>query len=137
MTNTQGIKPYEFKKGQSGNPKGKPKGIRNRATIARKILDMVGILPEKAFAKLKELYPSIEKNMTVEEIMSITMANKAISKGDHNAYNALMDSGHGKAPQAHELTGADGGPIQTQEILSKDQLVDEAKRRGLPTTIFK
>ena len=31
-------KPWQFKKGQSGNPKGKPKGTRNKATIAAKDL---------------------------------------------------------------------------------------------------
>ena len=36
--NTDNPKPWQFKKGQSGNPKGKPKGTRNKATIAAKDL---------------------------------------------------------------------------------------------------
>lgn len=111
-----------FEKGESGNPKGRPKGIKDRSTIARQVLGMVGILPDQIFNKLKQMYPAIDKRMTVEEIMTITLANKAISKGDHNAYNALMDSGHGKAPQAHEVTGADGGPIEILTNASDDQI---------------
>ncbi|MFX1499327.1 MAG: DUF5681 domain-containing protein [Promethearchaeota archaeon] len=38
-TNTSGIKPHEFKKGQSGNPKGKPKGRLNMTTILKKYLN--------------------------------------------------------------------------------------------------
>ena len=30
------IKKHEWKKGQSGNPNGRPKGARNRSTIAKK-----------------------------------------------------------------------------------------------------
>ena len=34
------IAKYEFKKGVSGNPKGKPKGTLNRSTIAKKWLEV-------------------------------------------------------------------------------------------------
>ena len=35
------IAKYEFKKGVSGNPKGKPKGTLNRSTIAKKWLEVL------------------------------------------------------------------------------------------------
>lgn len=125
-----------FPKGKSGNPNGRPKGARNRSTIAREILEMTGILPDNIFSKLKEVYPSIQKNMSVEHIMTIVIANKAISKGDAVAYEKIMDSAHGKAMQAHELTGLNGGPIETKKVLSKEEIQLELKKRGLPTQIF-
>ena len=34
------IKKHEFKKGKSGNPKGRPKGSKNRSTLAKKWLEV-------------------------------------------------------------------------------------------------
>jgi len=39
MSREQNLKSWT--KGQSGNPKGKPKGSRNRSTIIREILDLM------------------------------------------------------------------------------------------------
>lgn len=96
-------KEYQFKPGQSGNPKGYPKGVKNRSTIARKILEMKGLLPDKVIDKLKTVFPEIESQMTVEEIMTIVQAGKAIEKGDYYAYSALMDSGYGKPQQTLDV----------------------------------
>ena len=38
MANNDNLKP--FKKGQSGNPKGRPKGSKNRSTIIKKWLEV-------------------------------------------------------------------------------------------------
>ena len=77
------------------NRTGRPKGSKNRTTIVRMILEQDASFPEKVFKRLKEIYPNIEKQMSVEEIMTIIQAKKAITKGDTQAYKALMDSGYG------------------------------------------
>lgn len=105
-----------FKKGESGNPNGRPKGSKNRSTIAKKILDMSSIFQDKTFAELKEMYPEIEKHMTAEEIMSVVMAHRAISKGDVNAYNALMASAYGSPTQKMEVK-TDIGAIEYKEVI--------------------
>ena len=98
------IKEHEFKKGQSGNPNGRPKGSKNRSTIAKEVLQMKAIFPTAIFEALQKQYPEIEKTTSVEEIMTIVMANKAITKADVNAYKALMDSGYGAPVQQVEQT---------------------------------
>ena len=41
MAGADNIKKHEFKKGQSGNPKGRPVGSKNRSTIVKKWLETV------------------------------------------------------------------------------------------------
>ena len=40
MPNPENIEKHEFKKGQSGNPNGRPKGSKNRSTIAKYWLEV-------------------------------------------------------------------------------------------------
>lgn len=87
-----------FQKGQSGNPEGKIPGTKNRSTIARKILEMRSILPKDRMEALKVKFPEISDNVTVEEIMTIVMAEGAIL-GDDKAYKAVMDSAYGAPKQ--------------------------------------
>ena len=121
----------QFKPGQSGNPAGYPKGVKNRSTIARKVLEMKGILPENLFQQIKAIYPEIEKTMTVEEMMTITVAAQAIKKGDHNAYKTILDSGYGNPNQT--VSAPDGKPLfpdpysdLTEEELKKK--IEEKRR---------
>jgi len=100
----EGAKP--FVAGQSGNPEGKIPGTKNRSTIARNVLEMSGLLPPDRMAKLKEKFPDVTDKMSVEEIMTIVMADNAIN-GDDKAYKAVMDSAYG-APKA-EIDHTSGG----------------------------
>ncbi len=88
MANEENLKP--FKKGQSGNPNGRPKGSKNRSTIARKWLS--------AETKGKNPITGEEEILTQEDLMTLAQLRKAIN-GDTPAYNALEDSAYGKATQ--------------------------------------
>ena len=83
----------KFKKGQSGNPKGRPK------SALRDIKDV-----------LKDLL-SQEKNGTqlIDGLMSVVV-NKAL-KGDLKAVDMLLSYSYGKATQRTEITGAEGEKI--------------------------
>lgn len=76
-----------FKKGQSGNPAGRPKGSKNRSTIIREMLDMMVQVKDD---NGDEVWQSNEYRMVQ------AMVNKAIEKGDVAAFNALYDNLYGK-----------------------------------------
>lgn len=75
-----------FKKGKSGNPGGRPKENKEVQALAREYT-------EDAIARLVHWMKSDNAKASV------------------SASNVLLDRGWGKAAQAHEHTGADGGPI--------------------------
>lgn len=99
-------KEYQFKKGESGNPKGHPKGLPNRSTIARQVLSMIAEPPEAILKNLKMMYPKFfEKRgekWTNEFLITLRIAQKAMVKGDVRAYEKLLDSAYGKAKQQIE-----------------------------------
>jgi hypothetical protein len=80
----------KFAKGQSGNPGGRPK-------------DDLG-LKELARARTEEALA------TLVEVMQSTDAPPAARV---TAACAILDRGHGKPVQMTELTGKDGGAIET------------------------
>ena len=82
-------KQQQWEKGTSGNPKGRPKGSKNRATIERKWLE--------AMVKGEDLNGE-EMDMTAEDIMTIEQIKKAC-KGDTTAYTALKNDGYGYPKQ--------------------------------------
>lgn len=72
----------QFKKGESGNPNGRPKGARNRSTIIKELL-------QQGDNELK---------------MHMAQLLKAIEKSDTNAYKAILDSAYGAPVQQIEQT---------------------------------
>lgn len=92
MPNPQNIIPP--KKGEpSRNPKGRGKGVKNRATIARYWLE--------AAEKANNPITGKSEHLTQEDIMTLALIKRA-QKGDTNAYKALMDSGYGMPSQQVE-----------------------------------
>lgn len=98
----------QFKKGQSGNPNGRPKGSKNRSTIAKYWLEVN--------QKLKNPITGKEENMTQEDLMTLALIKKA-REGDVNAYKALMDSGYGSAMQTIELKTDFGALPMNEEVV--------------------
>jgi hypothetical protein len=84
-----------FKKGESGNPAGRPKGSKNRSTIARQWLEVN--------QNLKNPLTGENETMSQEDLMTLALIKKA-REGDVNAYKALMDSGYGAPVQQIEQT---------------------------------
>ena len=84
-----------YKKGQSGNPNGRPKGRKNRSTIARRWLEVN--------EHLKNPLTSETEDISQEDLITLALIKKA-KNGDVNAYKALMDSGYGSPIQQIEQT---------------------------------
>ena len=87
------LKPFE--KGESGNPNGRPKGSKNRSTIARQWLEVN--------QNLKNPLTGENETMSQEDLMTLALIKKA-REGDVAAYKALMDSGYGSPVQQIEQT---------------------------------
>ncbi len=83
-----------FKQGESGNPNGRPKGSKNRSTIARKWLEVN--------QSLKNPLTGDNETMSQEDLMTLALIKKA-REGDTNAYKALMDSSYGSPNNTTEL----------------------------------
>ena len=93
MANEENLIPY--KKGQSGNPNGRPKGSKNRSTIAKKWL--------QAMQEAKNPLTLESEELSQEDLITLALLKKA-SEGDVNAYKALMDGGYGSPVQQVEQT---------------------------------
>ena len=100
MANEQNLNP--FKKGQSGNPKGRPVGKKSRSTIAKKWLET----PEK----FKNPITGEIEELTQEDIGTLALIKKMRS-GDVRAYDSLMDSAFGKALQTNDINVNKDGPL--------------------------
>ena len=91
----QGAKP--FKKGQSGNPKGRPKMPDLKSALAEYLAD--------------------EKDgKTALDAIIMKLRQMAI-KGNLKAAEMLLDRGYGKPKQSHELSGEDGEPIKVLHLI--------------------
>ena len=84
-----------WKKGESGNPNGRPKGSKNRSTIAKKWLQVIKETKNPLTLESEEL--------SQEDLITLALLKKA-ANGDVNAYKALMDSGYGSPVQQVEQT---------------------------------
>lgn len=114
MPNKQNIEPFKFKKGQSGNPNGRPRKY-------------VSLLKEQGY-KLSEINDTIQAMMAMEidELKSVwenphatilekTIANamrKSLEKGSLYSIETLLSRVYGNPKQMTQLTGANSEPLQ-------------------------
>lgn len=82
---------------------GRPQGVRNRSTVARKVLDMLITIPDETYATLQANFPDIAQQVTIEEY--ITMQQAVIATKETNAYKAIMDSAYGAPKQEVAMKG--------------------------------
>jgi hypothetical protein len=88
MPNPENLRPA--KKGEVRNPNGRPKGSRNRSTIAREWLEVTQFITNPITGEKEKLEQ--------QDIMTLGIIKKA-REGDVNAYKALMDSAYGQPLQ--------------------------------------
>jgi hypothetical protein len=105
----EGAKP--FKKGQSGNPKGRPKGRRNRATIIREWLEVS--------QKIKNPITGETEELEQQDIMTLALIKKA-REGDVSAFRELMDGAHGKVVQQIQQETTINEKIDFSNISTED-----------------
>jgi len=96
MANDENLKNWE--KGVSGNPKGRPKGSKNRSSIVKNWME--------AEQKLKNPISGELEMLSQEDAGTLALIHK-MRQGDVSAYRALMDSLYGAVRQTMELSQAE------------------------------
>jgi hypothetical protein len=91
-----------FRKGRSGNPRGRPRGSRNFASLVEEALAEPVVITENGKRKKATKLQAIVKQVV----------NKA-AQGDHRSIQLLI-----AFTERHELLGKDGKPITIGELLS-------------------
>jgi len=93
VANEENLKPWV--PGQSGNPAGKPKGVRNRATIIKEILELRAVksIADKQGQILGA--ETAEAAKTIGDQVVLALVGEAM-KGDVAAVKELHDSVFGK-----------------------------------------
>lgn len=105
----------KWEKGQSGNPAGRPKGTKDRATVFQEIADLY-FRNKKGFIE-NPLNPE-ERKITVEKAMAIALAQRA-TKGDVNAIIHYFDVLYGKIKEVQQIIPPD---VTEKEV---DEMTDE------------
>ncbi len=110
MANDENLNPAS--KGEVRNPNGRPKGSKNRSTIARQYLDLI--------TKQKNGLTGEVEELSQEEMITLAMLVKA-SKGDVNAYKAVMDSAFGQPKQTTD-TNLSVSDFNVKDLFKIDSL---------------
>lgn len=111
-----------FEKGKSGNPAGRPKGAKNRSTIAKYWLEQSQNMKNPLTLEMEEL--------TQEDLITLSMIKKA-RKGSEMAYKSLMDSAYGTPTSTQDITsGGEKISFNIQDVLKfgNDQAKSEMEK---------
>jgi len=98
MPKPENIEPHKFPKGQSGNPKGRPKGARNRATIVREWLEVEQEITNPITGERQRLQQ--------QDIITLSLIKEA-REGNVRAFQELMDSAFGKIVNQLDISNND------------------------------
>jgi hypothetical protein len=91
---------HQFRPGESGNPSGRPKNDKARE-IARAIFEQN---PEAIYEAM----------------------GKALLNGKPGAFRELAERAYGRVPQALEIAGLDGGPVEYRDV-TEQQMNDRIR----------
>lgn len=88
------IEKHKFKKGQSGNPNGRPVGALGSKTILQKYLNLI--------TKAENPITNEMESLTIAEQMHLKQVAKAID-GDLYSYKEIIDRLEGKTVSVQEI----------------------------------
>jgi len=107
MAKEDNLKP--FKKGESGNPKGRIKGSKNRSTIVKELLETI-LHKQNPIDEFDE-----NKEFTAEQIIMAQHIRQAM-EGDVQSAKLILDSAYGTPKQTVETTTLDVTPPKVRFI---------------------
>lgn len=107
-----------WKPGQSGNPKGRPKGSKNFSTIAKEALDKLQDLPDPLRENIMGAFKDVNDGRTALIYAAI---QKALVEGDIQAMKFIRDTADGVPTHTLDvsMTSKLGSPID--EIPEMDE----------------
>lgn len=111
--NDENILPYSFKPGQSGNPKGRPKGSVSVTKFMKELLDTKISIPKTQFTSEGERIPA-------SKALAIRIVTGAI-KGDNSKIRELLDRVEGKTKDVLE--------IENTEKVDADDVYSDIRKR--------
>jgi len=129
MANNKNLRPA--KKGEVRNPKGKPKGILNAATIARRWAE--------TDQTTKNPLTGQDERLTQADLMTLAQIKNA-KAGDLSAYREIMDRAYGKVADISQVSIDANVQTEDNDIkgMTRAELRVYAKKKyGLdPDTLF-
>lgn len=107
-----------FKKGKSGNPKGRPPGPTAK-TVFNYIVDN-NLNNEDVISNLSIAFPTMfkgkRKNRTIKEALTMILVAKGLS-GDRRSIKDIFDRTDGKPVMSVEHSGPGGVPLQPGKVI--------------------
>lgn len=125
--NRNGAPPeFLFKSGQSGNPKGRPKGSKNSLDAQLRVL-AASRGPDAVVQRLKELGINLNGRAKPNQLACIagTVYELAHIHKDIQAIKFLSERIDGKAIDRVELSGPEGGPVEVAD--ARKRLLEQAR----------
>ena len=123
MPNPENIEPHKFKKGQSGNPNGRPRKyttlLREQGYKLSEINDTIQVMMQMTIDELKDVWDN--KNATVLEKTIAAAIRKSIEKGSLYSIETLLTRVYGKPKE-----NADVKSEITIRLIDDDDTTTEA-----------
>lgn len=105
-----------FQPGERGNPDGRPKGSRNRATILR---EMLAVKLKDQDGKLKKNPITEAETITYEEAIDAALVKKALN-GHLPAIQEIKDTLHGKIKEVQQIIPPDITAADLDKLTDKE-----------------
>jgi hypothetical protein len=117
VANEQNLRP-PWKPGESGNPKGKPKGAKSFKTILTELME-IQLKDPKLLNSFKKKFPELidlKKGKTPKELIMIRLMAEAMG-GNMQATKELLERFDGKVTDKTEISGG----IQIVPLSKEDE----------------
>jgi hypothetical protein len=115
-------KPFMFKKGQSGNPSGRPKipeGLRTIASLSQH--EVTKLVSKYARMTIRDLFAAAKNQDTpVIELSIIKIFLLSAEHGDQSKLTFLLDRAIGKVPVSEPTTEEEMARIELRDLTNQE-----------------